>query len=215
MTRMSCSFRTPSRPRIAEERPLSKIVHTPQRSARLAVALALACAAVAVPATFPRALGAQGVAPTGTEVITGTVLGQGDQPLGDVRVTITGTRIGAMTAPNGRYTITGVAPGSFEVRAQRIGYAAKAQPVTVTAGQPATANFTLEAVATNLQEVVVHVGYTEQTRRSVSDAVSSVEAADVQSQPQATIEEKLRGRIPGVNVVATGEPGRGAQVIIR
>lgn len=193
---------------------MSKIVNTPQRSARLAVALALACASVAAPVTFPQALAAQGVAPAGTEVITGTVLGQGDQPLGDVRVTITGTRLGAMTAPNGRYTITGVAPGTYEVRAQRIGYAAKVQQVTVTTGQAATANFTLEAVATALSEVV-SVGYTQQERRTVSDAVSSVAAADVQSQPQATIEEKLRGRIPGVNVVATGEPGRGAQVIIR
>ena len=192
---------------------MSKLVHIPQRSARLAVALALACAALVVPAVFPAAVEAQNV-PAGAGIITGTVSGQGNQPLGDVRVTVTGTRLGAMTAPDGRYTITGLAAGSYEVRAQRIGYAPQAQQVTVVEGQPATANFTLTAVATALSEVV-SVGYTQQERRTVSDAVSSVSAADVQSQPQATIEEKLRGRVPGVNVVASGEPGRPAQVIVR
>ena len=194
---------------------MSKIVHTPQRSARLAVALALACAAVAAPATFPTVLAAQNVAPAGTAAISGTVRGQGDQPLGDVRVTVTGTRMGAMTAPDGRYTITGLAAGSYEVRAQRIGYAPNAQQVTVADGQTATANFTLTTTAVSLEEVVVKVGYTSQARRTISDAVSSVSAVDVQSQPQATIEEKLRGRVPGVNVVASGEPGRPAQVIVR
>ena len=193
---------------------MSKIVHTPQRSACLAVALALACAAVAAAATFPTALAAQGVAPAGAATITGTVLGQGDQPLGDVRVSVTGTRLGAMTGPDGRYAITGVAAGSYEVRAQRIGYAPKAQQVTVGDGQSVTADFTLEAVATALSEVV-SVGYTQQERRTVSDAVASVSAADVASQANATVEEKLRGRVAGVNVIASGEPGRPAQIVVR
>ncbi len=193
---------------------MSKLVHIPQRSARLVLALTLACGAVAAPATFPGSLAAQNVAPAGTEIVSGTVTGQGSQPISDARVTIVGTRLGAMTAPNGTYTIVGVAAGTYEVRAQRIGYAPKSRQVTVVAGQPGRADFALDAVATALSEVV-SVGYTQQERRTVSDAVSSISAADVQSQPQATIEEKLRGRIPGVNVVATGEPGRGAQVIIR
>ena len=193
---------------------MNRIVYNPQRSARLAVALALACMAVAVPATFPRVLGAQNVAPAGTATITGTVLGQGDQPLGDVRVSVTGTRLGAMTGPDGRYTIPGLVAGSYEVRAQRIGYAPRAQQVTVADGQSVTANFTLAAVATTLSEVV-SLGYTQQARRTVSDAVSSVSAADVASQANATVEEKLRGRVAGVTVAATGEPGRPAQLIVR
>jgi TonB-linked SusC/RagA family outer membrane protein len=193
---------------------LSKIVHNPRRPARLAVALALACASLVAPALVPTPLAAQNVAPAGTGVVTGTVTGEGNQPLGDVRVSITGTRLGAMTGPDGRYTIPGLAAGSYEVRAQRIGFAPRAQQVTVSDGQTVTANFSLTVVATALSEVV-SVGYTQQERRTVSDAVASVSAADVQTQATATVEEKLRGRVPGVNIVASGEPGRPAQIVVR
>ncbi|NUO65252.1 MAG: SusC/RagA family TonB-linked outer membrane protein [Gemmatimonadaceae bacterium] len=193
---------------------MSNIVHDSPWPARVAIALALCCAALAAPVLRPAPLLAQGAAPMGTERIAGTVTSGGGQPVGDVQVTVVGTRLGAVTAPNGTYAIPGVAAGTYTVRAQRIGYAPGTQQVTVVAGTTATANFTLDVVATSLSEVVT-VGYTQQERRTVSDAVSSVEMTDVASQPQATVEEKLRGRIPGVNVVATGEPGRGAQVIIR
>ena len=193
---------------------MSNIVHQSLRPTRLAVALALSCAVLAAAGVVPAPALAQGVAPLGAERITGTVTSAGGQPVGDAQVTVVGTRLGAVTAPNGTYAISGLAAGTYTVRAQRIGYAPGSQQDTVIAGTPATANFTLDVVATNLAEVVT-VGYTQQERRTVSDAVSSVSMSDVASQPQATVEEKLRGRIPGVNVVATGEPGRGAQVIIR
>ena len=172
---------------------------------RLGGALALAVSAlVATP------LAAQDA---GGERITGTVTNTTGQPIGDARVTVTGTRLGAMTAADGRYNIVGLNAGTFEVRAQRIGFAPSARQVTVSAGQVAVADFRLDVVATTLTEV--HVGYTTQQARTVSDAVATVKAADVQSQSAATIEEKLRGRVAGVNVIASGEPGRAAQVVVR
>src|SRR3954468_10444448 len=42
-----------------------------------------------------------------------------------------------------------------------------------------------------------------------------VRGEELEDQKVATLEEALRGRVPGVNVVASGEPGRPAQVIIR
>lgn len=157
---------------------------------------------------------AQDLQPAAGERITGTVRGQGNQPLSDVRVTVVGTRFGAVSGPDGRYVIVGVGPGTYQVRAQRIGYSPREQTVTVAAGSAATADFALDVAATTLGDVVV-VGYTLQERRTISDAVASVRAEDIQEQATATIEEKLRGRVPGVNVVASGEPGRPAQVIVR
>ena len=190
----------------------------PTRAARgLAAALALACApalaGVAI-AAAPSVLTAQDLQPVSINRITGTVTGDAGQPLPGVQVLVVGTRMGAISGDNGRYTINGVSPGSYQVRAQRIGYRPSVQPVTVTSGADATLDFRLEAAPTQLTEQVV-VGYTTQQRRDVSDAVSSVRAEDLEDETSATVEEALRGKVAGVQINASGEPGRPAQVFIR
>jgi TonB-dependent starch-binding outer membrane protein SusC len=149
-----------------------------------------------------------------TGQISGSVTAAGGQPVPSAQVTITGTRLGAVSGATGRFVITGVPAGTHTVRAQRIGFLMQERSVTVAAGQTGTANFDLAAAPTVLSEQVI-VGYTAQQRRDVSDAVSSVSAADLQNQTVATIEESLRGRVPGVQINASGEPGRPALVVIR
>jgi TonB-linked SusC/RagA family outer membrane protein len=192
--------------------------HLPRSAARAASALAIACltglAPVALAAALPRALPAQAGAARGAERITGTVLDEGGQPLPGAQVIVVDTRLGGVTGENGRYAITGVAPGTYTVRAQRIGYRPAEQQVTVSAGSGGAADFRLTAAPTVLAEQVV-VGYTTQQRRDVTDAVASVSAEDVADQSVATIEEALRGRVPGVQINASGEPGRPAQIFIR
>jgi TonB-linked SusC/RagA family outer membrane protein len=147
--------------------------------------------------------------------ITGVVTGEAGQPLSGVQVSIPALRLGAITADNGRYTILNVPLGTHTLRAQRIGYRPVEQGATVlTAGDAAISDFQLAAAPTTLTAAVV-VGYTTQQRRDVSDAVSSVSDEDIADQTVATVEEALRGRVPGVQISASGEPGRPAQVIIR
>ncbi|HEX8848064.1 MAG TPA: TonB-dependent receptor plug domain-containing protein, partial [Gemmatimonadaceae bacterium] len=147
------------------------------------------------------------------ERITGTISAQG-APLSDVRVTLVGTTLGAVSGTDGRYSIVGVNPGTYSVRAQRIGYAPQARSVTVVAGQPATADFQLEVAAATLSEIV-SIGYTTQRRATVSDAVATVSGAEIADQKVATIEDALHGRVPGVQITTSGEPGRAAQIMIR
>src|SRR5689334_5758946 len=155
-------------------------------------------------------LSAQGTGGT----ITGVVTGEGGVPVSGVQVTVLNRGIGAVTDANGRYTIGRAPAGTYAIRAQRIGFSPATQQVTVSDGQTATANFTMTQVATTLTTQVV-VGYTTQQRRDVSDAVASVRGDELRDQKVATLEEALKGRVPGVNVASSGEPGRPAQVIIR
>lgn len=147
--------------------------------------------------------------------VAGTVLGTTGTPVSNVQVTIVGTRFGSITDENGKYNIGGVPSGPVTVRAQRIGFQARTQQVTVTTGGVTAADFQLTAAATVLSEVRVQVGYTNEARRDVSGAVSSVTSNEIQDQKVATVEEAIRGRIPGVQISASGEPGRGAQIVIR
>ena len=82
----------------------------------------------------------------------------------------------AVSGSDGRYAIAGVAPGSYTVRAQRIGYSPQSRAITVVAGQSVTADFQLDVLATLLSEVV-SVGYTTQSRASVSEEPTSLRPA--------------------------------------
>jgi len=150
----------------------------------------------------------------GTGRITGTVTAEGNVPLVGAQVTIPGTPLGAVTGADGRFTIIGVPEGAHTVHVQRIGYAPQTQQVSVGSAELTTVTFRLTALPTNLAAVVV-VGYTNEQRRDISGAVSSVSGAEIADQKVATVEEALRGRVPGVQVTASGEPGRPAQIIIR
>lgn len=150
----------------------------------------------------------------GTGAVSGTITAVGGQPVANVQVTIPGARLGAVTGSDGRYTIARVPAGAQVVRAQRLGYAPVTQRVAVAAGQTASVDFQLTVAATTLSEQVV-VGYTSQQRRDVSDAVATVSGEELRDQKVATVEEAIRGRVAGVHVATSGEPGRPAQIILR
>ena len=146
--------------------------------------------------------------------VTGTVAGDNGRPLAGAQVTLVGTRLGAIAGADGRYTIGNVPAATYDLRVQHIGFRPMVQQITVTANSVTTADARLEAQALTLDATVI-VGYTTQQRRDVSDATAGVEAEEIRDQQVATVEEALRGRIPGVQINASGEPGRPAQVIIR
>ena len=189
------------------------MLHTSRRPLRVAgkflAILELAPAALLL-AMAASPLSAQG----GAERITGTVTNETGIPLPAVQVSVVGTTLGALTGEDGRYTIVGVSPGAISLRAARIGYTPIVRSVTVVAGQPATADFSLTATVVSL-DAVVAVGYTNQARRDISGAVSSVDSDAIEDRQVATVQEALRGRMPGVQIAASGEPGEASRVVIR
>jgi len=152
---------------------------------------------------------------------TGTIAGvvrarETGAPLWDARVSVTGTRFSARADSAGRYTIPDVRPGTYRVQALIIGYAiGEVTGVVVTAGQTTTADFQLTPLAVALQEVVV-VGYGTQVRRDVTGSVASVGSGDVYEVPKVNAIEAIKGRVPGVDIVTTGnKPGDGIRVRLR
>lgn len=183
-------------------------------AARVAAALALTWAPLAVLFAVPPALLAQGISARASERITGVVTSTTGEPLPSVRVTVLSTGNGALSGADGRFTIFGVAPGTHQLRAQRIGYAPQTQQVTVVAGQAASVQFQLALAATNLEQIVI-VGYTNQAQRDVSGSVASVRAEDIAVRKTATLEEALKARIPGVQIQSSGEPGQSSSIVVR
>src|SRR5262245_32752604 len=136
-------------------------------------------------------------------------------PIQGANVVVVGSRFGATTQADGRYTVSGVPAGSNQVRATRIGYSPKEQAVTVVAGQAAAAEFSLSLSALSLDQVVV-TGYGTQTRRDVTGSVSSVTSTDITTMPVPRVDEAISGLVSGVQVQTTNaQPGSELRIRVR
>jgi TonB-dependent starch-binding outer membrane protein SusC len=145
-------------------------------------------------------------------VVTGTVVETGTQrPLPGAAV-IAGTR-SAMTDVNGRFSLT-LPRGAVTIKISLIGYQQATREVTVGAS-PMAISIEMATDPLLLDELVV-TGYTQERRRFVTGAISSVKPESVKEVPVAQIQEVLRGRTPGVMVVQnSGTPGAAMTVRIR
>jgi TonB-dependent starch-binding outer membrane protein SusC len=141
--------------------------------------------------------------------------GESGAPLPGTNVTVVGTEHSVTTGADGRYVLTGVSPGTHRVRARLIGYAWGEVGVTVVAGQAVTADIQLVLQAIQLQEVVT-VGYGAQSRRDLTDAVSSATTEALERAPVRSVDQMLQGTAPGVQVTtASSEPGGALSIRIR
>lgn len=150
-----------------------------------------------------------------TGQVTGVVADGSGAPLSGVSVTVGTSGLGSLTDQNGRYTVLNVPAGTYDVRANRLGFTAATQSVTVAVGQSATANFTLSQSAVELEGVVA-VGYGTQLRRDVTGSVASVAQEQVREIATPNVAEALKGRVPGLDIRTTGYlPGQEPQIRIR
>jgi TonB-linked SusC/RagA family outer membrane protein len=150
-----------------------------------------------------------GAAASPVRAQTGTIVGQvtdsrSTQPLGLTAITVEGTRLGATAGADGRYRIVNVPIGRHSLAARRIGYVVVRQTVTVAANAEATANFTLEAAAVALDQIVVTGTAGGELRRSISNAVSKIDAsAELEKSAATNITSLLNARSPGLTVQTT------------
>src|SRR5437588_5861876 len=95
-------------------------------------------------------------------------------PLSSVRVSVVGTEIGVLTNADGRYELLGVATGTHDVRAQRIGYHSSTETVDVPSSGAATVAFGLGEEALALEQVVVTGTGSQARRRGGGQGVAAV-----------------------------------------
>jgi len=153
----------------------------------------------------------------------GTVAGQvtdksNQQPVAGASVLITGTSLQARTSREGRYTITKVPAGRYNMQVRLIGYATATQAVTVAGGETATADFALTAAAVPLDAVVISATGVEQLKRELGNTVGSIPdvAKLVQNAAPSNASDLLNSRIPGVEVMQSGgTTGTGSRIRIR
>ena len=167
-------------------------------------------------------LGAAGFSAGPVQAQQGSVAGQvsdksNQQPVAGAGVLVVGTSLQARTGREGRYSITNVPPGKYEVQVRFIGYATATQPVTVATGQPATLDFALTPAAVPLDAVVVSATGAEQLKRELGNNVGTIDAAKAaQEAAPVNAADLLNSRVPGVEVMQSGgTTGTGSRIRIR
>ena len=149
-----------------------------------------------------------GTAPSALPPVHGKVTGESGSPLSGVSVLIKGTNKGAVTDDQGNFTID-VPTGTVLVFSY-VGFDNK----EVTVSDQVEINVTLAATKQELQQVVV-VGYGTQKKIDVTGSVAHVSGDELAKQPVLTATQALQGKVAGVQIISSGQPGSSPQVIIR
>lgn len=162
---------------------------------RMRFFLALAATFLAIPAA----------AQTGT--IQGKVTGTTGTPISGVQVqAVSGLRTGgsAVTDANGDFRMGNVAAGTYTVRARLLGYsAASVSGINVTSGFVATANLTMEQVASVLDQVITTASRAPEKVIDAPASVSVVNNVEINERPSITVADHVAA-LPGMDVARGG-----------
>lgn len=124
--------------------------------------------------------------------ITGRITNSNGGAVEAVSVGLQGQTKGDITDEQGRFRIRQVAPGQYTLVVTALGLKTEQQTVTVTAGQTATANFSLAENAAELKEVVVNGGRTNKFSRTNSVDVGKMPLKNVENpQVYSTVTKEL------------------------
>lgn len=142
--------------------------------------------------------------------ISGTVVDDNDTPLIGVNVLVKGSGQGTVTDYDGKFSIT-VADDVEILLFSYTGF----QTQEIAIENRTEINVRLLPATEMLGEVVV-VGYGQQERKSITGAVSTVGAEEINEIPAANLSSLLAGRASGVFITQSGgKPGRTSSVRIR
>jgi TonB-linked SusC/RagA family outer membrane protein len=142
--------------------------------------------------------------------ISGKITNEAGEPIPGVSILEKGTSNGTTTNADGNFTLN-VASATATLSITYIGYLAQ----EVSLSNNSEVFVKLVAENKNLEEVVV-IGYGTQKRRSVTGAITSVKASDLENAPIMRIEQALQGRVTGLTVAAaSGQPGSSSTIRVR
>lgn len=143
-------------------------------------------------------------------LVTGTVKDEAGQPLAGANILEKGTTNGTITDAYGNYKIS--VDENATLVFSFVGF--KSQEVAVASRT--TIDLTMAPDATELNEVVVKVGYGEMRKTDLTSAQSSISSKEISRTVNTTLDQAIQGRAAGVYVTQnTGAPGGGVSVNIR
>jgi TonB family protein len=85
--------------------------------------------------------------------VSGRVIDRSGAPLSDVQVYMVGDRIGSLSRASGVFLMINVPAGTYEIRAERLGFTIDSRLITVEEGATVEVNFELSQQAIGMREI--------------------------------------------------------------
>jgi hypothetical protein len=141
-------------------------------------------------------------------VITGKVTNAGGVAVPGARVSVQGSESSASTGDDGKFTLTGVLPGTQSVLVRRVGYSPVEQPLNVTTGQPNQITVRLGAYKPMLSTVDVKakadpLEATGFSRRRKMGFGRYLDYDQIKASNPTYTSDILR-RVPGIQILGSG-----------
>lgn len=140
--------------------------------------------------------------------VKGKVTTADGAPLNGVSVIVKNTKKGTSTDAQGNFTIT-ISEGDVLVFSY-VGYEAK----EITFSNQSFISVNLSESKAVLTDVVI-VGYGKQNRAALTSSVSTVKSEDLNKGAITDVGQLLQGKVPGLNITASGDPNTNAAVVLR
>ena len=141
--------------------------------------------------------------------IAGTVSDDKGELLPGVSVILKGTQRGTTTDIDGAFTIN-VPDSQGALVFSFVGYVSQ----EIVIGNQTKIEIKMASESKSLDEIVV-VGYGVQEKKTLTGAVSAINEKDLRAVPTGDAAARLQGRVAGVSVTNSSEPGGGSTVRVR
>lgn len=144
------------------------------------------------------------------KTITGKVTDEKGNPVPNASVVVRGTNNGTTTTADGTYRLS-VPSSATEIVISSVGF----ETLNLNIGNNTLLNATIKSAASELASVVV-TGYTQVKKTEYTGAATKVASDKINFVPNASFDQILQGKAPGLLVTAgSGQPGAAARVQIR
>ncbi|MFN3344023.1 MAG: TonB-dependent receptor [Chloroherpetonaceae bacterium] len=121
-------------------------------------------------------------------------------------VMLSNTRIGTRADETGRFELSSVPTGVYEVKISAVGYKPRFRQVEIRAGQTTTLDIHLVATGVSGEEVVISATRYEQNLVELPVTTSVVSASQIAAQVVPSIDRVLE-TVPGIDVTRSGGAG--------
>ena len=140
--------------------------------------------------------------------LTGTVRAADTQgPLPGANVAVVGTDVGTSTDANGRFRITGLGSGRYDVRVSFVGYQPQTRAVTLRPGDATTLTVTLEPSPVVADELVVTGSKRQEKVLEAPVQVEALSAEDIETSGGGTFLSAM-STLKGVDFARVGINGQ-------
>lgn len=137
------------------------------------------------------------------------------KPIEGVTIEVYKTEFTAKSSANGSYSISGIAPGTYNIIFSKDQMEDVLVKVEIKLNETTNFNAAMKSSVSSMGDVVI-VGYGRQSRRNVVGSIATVSGKEITDMPAPSFEAALQGKAAGVQViVGSGMAGSASLIRVR